>query len=51
MSWVSHNEGQSSRYKTRITEGVCVGGGGGGGGGGSYELISLFHRTFDDSSI
>ena len=27
MSWVSHNQGQSSRYNTRITEGVCVGGG------------------------
>ena len=29
MSWVSHNQGQSSRYNTRITEGVCVWGGGG----------------------
>ena len=28
MSWVSHNQGQSSRYNTRITEGVCVCGGG-----------------------
>ena len=48
MSWVSHNQDQSSRYKTRITEGVyvCVW-----GGGGSYELISLFHRTYDDTSI
>ena len=29
MSWVSHNQGLSSRYKTRITERVCGGGGGG----------------------
>ena len=47
MSFVSHNQGQSSRYKTRVTEGVCVWGGGGGG----YELISSFHREYNDTRI
>ena len=43
MSWVSHNQGQSSRYNTRITEGVCVCVGGG------YALILSFHREYDDT--
>ena len=54
MSRVSHNQGQSSRYKTRITECVCVCVGcvcvcvcGGGG----YEFISLFHRAYNDTRI
>ena len=41
MSWVSHNQGQSSRCKTRITEGVCVG----------RECMNRFHYFIEHMMI